>query len=277
MDLNSFKELFEIAEEKSLDVIFYKLLNFNDKTRKTKKYKYFEMGYLKKRVWDNVFSFDDVRDFLFDMNVTAPGKLFNRDFIADLRFPEGLIWEDNAFFIEMMINAKRVYFYDKYLYYRRMRETSIIHSFYEKYPDCITIFNLIADTTKKYGCYDEYKSTIFVKKLYTIFQRFSQTDNEYKWNFFNKIKEDFLNYPEDIESEEFFHEIKERYRVIFKSGISSETPEEFEYTVKNFDLKVKNDKLMNQIKEYKKSNNHILNSLSWKITNPLRKFSKKIK
>lgn len=69
----------------------------------------------------------------------------------------------------------------------------------------------------------------------------------------------------------------ERYRVIFEAGIYSQTPEEFEYTVKIFDLKMKNSELTKEINEYKEFNESIFNSTSWKVTKPLRKISTMLK
>ena len=277
LDLNTFQETYDIAEDKSTDVIFFKLINFDDETRKTSTFDYFEMDYLKNRVGDNVFSCEDVDDYLFRMNVTAPGKLFKHDLIRGLKFPEGLIWEDNPFFIELMFRVKRAYFYDKHLYFRRIRTNSITQSYTHKYVDCLTIGNMIADITKDYGCYDKYKAAIFRKKLYSTFKRFSSANPEDKDVFFNKINEDFSFYQQEIESEEFFYQLPERYRVIFEAGIYSQTPEEFEYTVKIFDLKMKNSELTKEINEYKEFNESIFNSTSWKVTKPLRKISTMLK
>lgn len=275
--LNAFKELYDIAEEKSLDFVFFKLINFDDETRLASTWSYFEMDYLKERVGDNIFSYDDAAEFLFRMNATAPGKLFKHEFIRGLKFPEGLIWEDNPFFIQAMIKAKRMYFYDKYLYFRRMRSTSIVHSYSSQYADCLIIFNMMAEITKDNDCYEMYKKTIFRRKLDRAFKWFIVTNPEDKWDFFNKIKEDFLKYQNEIESDEFFYEINEKYRVIFKAGIYCETPDEFEYTVKNYELSAKNSKLMKDIKKYKDFNESVLNSTAWKITKPLREISNRFK
>ena len=272
-ELNTFQEVFDIAEEKSLDFVIFKLLNFDDETRKTKPWDYFEMDFLKERVGDNVFSYDDVADLLFKMNVTAPGKLFRHEFIKDFRFPEGLMWEDNPFFLHAMLNAKRVYFYDKRLYLRRIRESSMVHSYTDKFSDGIVIFNMMEDIIKDHGQYEVFKLDLFKRRLYSTFKRFSASNPEDKQEFFNKIKEDWSNHQKEVESEDYLSQCWSRYRVIFYSALNSETPEEFDYTVRNFDLRHENSKLMNEIKKYKKFNQRILNSNSWKVTKPLRAMS----
>ena len=52
----------------------------------------------------------------FQLNVTSPSKFFKKSLIEDLRFPEGVIFEDNLFFTEAIFKAERVYFYKKHLY-----------------------------------------------------------------------------------------------------------------------------------------------------------------
>ena len=278
-ELESFEELYNIASEKKLDFVFFKLINFDDETKVKERYEYFDLEYLKDVVGDKVFNYNDVSNIVFSISVTAPGKLFNHDFIRGMRFPEGLIYEDNPFFIEAMFKAKRVYLYDKYLYNRRVRSTSLTRSNTEKISDCISIFNLLTDITKSFGLYDKYKVNLYYKKLYNTYRIFKLVNEEDKEDFFNKINEDFSNFQEEYESDPVFNALNNKLKLIFRSGIYSETYEEFELTIenhelrlKNKDLKKKNSNLKKEIKSIKTFNEQILNSNSWKITKPFRKF-----
>ena len=278
-ELESFEELYNIASEKKLDFVFFKLINFDDETKVKERYEYFDLEYLKDVVGDKVFNYNDVSNIVFSISVTAPGKLFNHDFIRGMRFPEGLIYEDNPFFIEAMFKAKRVYLYDKYLYNRRVRSTSLTRSNTEKFSDCISIFNLLTDITKSFGLYDKYKVNLYNKKLYNTYRIFKLVNEEDKEDFFNKINEDFSNFQEEYESDPVFNALNNKLKLIFRSGIYSETYEEFELTIenhdlrfKNKDLKKKNSNLKKEIKSIKTFNEQILNSNSWKITKPFRKF-----
>ena len=125
--LDTLNEVYELANSKSLDLLFFKLINFNEKRDKIK-LDYFEMEYIKDIVDGEVFDWHRVKDFLFKLPVTAPSKLFKRDLIKNIEFPEDVIFEDNVFFIRTILNAKRMYFYDKHLYFRRLRDESITNS-----------------------------------------------------------------------------------------------------------------------------------------------------
>lgn len=277
-ELEALEELYDIAHKKRLDFAFFKLINFDNETKIKEQYEYFDLQYLIDIVGDKVFGYKDVSDIVFSISVTAPGKLFKSKFIGNMRFPEGLIYEDNPFFIEAIFKAKRLYVYDKYLYNRRVRSTSLTRSNTEKFSDFIDISNLLIDITKKYGLYDTYKSTLYSKKIYNTHRIFKLVNEEDKPEFFEKIKADFSSLQEEYESDEVFNDLHDKLKLIFRSGIYSRDYKEFELTIDNYDLEASNKKLKKwnsnlekEIKSYKKFNNELLNSNSWKITRHIRK------
>ena len=159
-----------------------------------------------------------------DLAVTVPGVLFRRDLISNLKFPEDLIFEDNVFFTEAVFNAKRILFYNKHLYYYRMRKDSITNSG-SNFSDIIEIRNMIIDLAKKY---DNFYSYLYAKKLNLIKFRFSQTSDEFKEDFFNKIKIDFEKHKDEYESSEDFQNLPDDVKSIFYAGLDSKNYEEFE-------------------------------------------------
>lgn len=266
LEENTLMELYEIMESKSLDLLIFKIIDFDNETRELSKYSYFEMDLLKDRVGDDVFCYSDVKDLLFRISVTAPGKLYRRDLIEDIRFNEGLIFEDNAFFMEMFIKTKRVYFKDKYYYFRRIHKDSTIQSNFEKFSDVIPIYNIINDIIIKSGEYDEVKHKLFNRQCRDIFLRFSQVPEELKADFFDEIKRDFENKMERYENDGSLDLANKRSREIFFSAINSKTHEEFELSIEIFDLK-------REINKLQKENNKLAKKIP-KSTNPLKKLFK---
>lgn len=266
-----FEKMVNIAESKSLDLLLFKLIDFDDITREKSKYPYFDMDLLKETVGDNVFSYEDVKDILFRISVTAPGKLFKRELISDLRFQENIIFEDNPFFIEMFLNTKRAYFYDEYLYCRRIRDGSIISSNFEKFSDVIVAYNIILKIIKKYGKYEEQKGKLFHRQCRDIFLRFSQVPEDYKEDFFSKIKSDFLAKKEIYENDGTLEIASKRSREIFTKAIESKTAKEFELSIEVFDLNREISKLKKQNKKYDKK----IKELNSKPKTPLKKLFKR--
>lgn len=260
-ELTTFEELYGLSKEHDLDIIFFKLINFYEDTKEEYTRPYLDMVLLKETVDGNIFSWKDISDKLFGLSVTAPGKLFRHELIKDLRFPEGLIFEDNPFFIEVMFNAQRAYFHDRYLYHRRVRPDSITRSRTIKFADCLKIHDLLIEITKDNGHWDIYKETLLNMKFSNSFKSFKMVDEEYKEEFFNIIKEDFSSFDDE------FDLLNDRSKFIFQSALDCDYWDEFELTVDNYDL-------IREIRYYKNFNNLAMSSNSWKITKPLRMVNK---
>lgn len=279
-DLNAFEEILEITEEKELDFLMFKLINFDEDTYEKSEFGYFEMDFVKEIVGDRVFSFEDIGERFYYMSVTAPGKLFRHDLIRDLRFPQDLIFEDNPFFVEVMFNSKRIYFYDKHLYYRRIRSTSITQSSTDKFYHTIEIFNMINDITKRYGYFDRFQRILYRRKLSDTHRYLTLVNEEDKEFYFERMKEDFIKYQDEYLSSEAFYQIPRRLQLVFHSAIEVDNYREYELIIENFDWNFSNEeirkdnrKLNKEIGSLKEFNSKVLSSRSWKITEPLRKFA----
>ena len=269
LELNALEDLYHLSEDKKTDFIFFKIINFDDETgQKTNRY-YYDMPYLKKSVGDSVFNYNDVKDVIFDLPVSAPAKFFNKEFVSDIKFPEGILFEDNIFFIEAIFKSDRLYFYDEYLYDRRIHKNSITNSFKEGYLDFLEMNRLLVEKVKELGKYEEFKDKLYHKKVDNIFDQFKALDEDSKPVVYEAFKNDLLNYKNQYESDNIFlNEIDERLRCIYYSCMYSENYREFELAVDNFDLnrevvKLKKinsknlkaiAKLKKQIKEFESSN-----------------------
>ena len=278
-------ELYKVSVIYDVDFTISKLLNFDNKTGNIKTTPYYEMEYLKRLVGTRIFNFEDVKDKIFEMCVTAPGKLFKKEFIMQFKFEDGLLFEDNLFFIKCMLSADRVYFYDSYVYNRRLHDSSITSSYFSKFSDVLIIYDKIEQELKKFGVYDELKVQMFNRKCRTTFMRFTQVED--KDDFFRAIKSDFISKRDTS----ILEKCSQRSRCIYESALDSDTPDEFELKVKLYDMNIRNGKLdlknnrleiENQRLKIENENllknqKELLDSNSWKITEPLRNFKKFLK
>ena len=227
------EELYNICEEKELDVVISKLLNFDEDTGETLKSDYHDIKFLKKLVGDKVFDYTDLGEKLYNIPVTAPGKFYRYDLISDIEFPRGVIFEDNLFFTEVLFRAERIYFHDEYIYNRRVRMDSITTSNFSKFHDSIFILNNIISITKRHGHYEEFKFKLFRHKVKKIRNRFLQVPEEYKHDFFTKIKKDFTQYDLDLRKDDDYPEkFDGKTKYILYSAINSDNWEEFEQKVR---------------------------------------------
>ena len=115
--------------------------------------------------------------------------------------------------------------------------------------------------------------------------RFTQVED--KDDFFRAIKSDFISKRDTS----ILEKCSQRSRCIYESALDSDTPDEFELKVKLYDMNIRNGKLdlknnrleiENQRLKIENENllknqKELLDSNSWKITEPLRNFKKFLK
>ena len=198
-----------------------------------------------------------VKDKIFDMSVTAPAKFFKRDLIKNVKFPEGLIFEDNLFFIKMFFKARKVYFYNRYMYHRRIRKDSIMNSNFDNFSDCIVIYDLIEDHLRNIGVYDDFAESLFNRKCRDIFKRFTMVPEDLKNDFFMEIKDNFTKNKNSLQIDGTLKTCAERTLTIFQNALSSDTYHEFELSVNLFDLEMQYDKLKLQNDILKRENSKL--------------------
>lgn len=237
LNKNALEQMYNIAEDKSLDMLLFKIINFDDKTKEKQPTNYYDMEYLKEAVGEDIFSYKDLpQDMLFKIAVTPASKFYRSDLLTGIRFPMDLIFEDNVFFIETFIKSKRNYFYDEYLSNKRIREGSITHTPNESFMDFIGISEILIDITKTLGLYREYRKGLYNKVISNLYLRYSQVEPDIKQVFFEKIKEYFISKKEEYDNDEVFQESDRRIREIFYSAIESQNPREFELSIRCIDL-----------------------------------------
>ena len=272
LELAALEELYELSEKYSLDFAMFKLKNFNEKTKETIYDEYYAMPYLKKRVEDNVFDYSDGADIALRLAVNSPGNFFKREFVRDLKFPEGLLFEDNVFFTKALFKAERIYFYDKFLYNRRVREDSLSNKFSISVLDTIDISELLLDLINEYG-YVQYKKTLYNRIFSNIYNTFENTSKDHKADLFLEMRRRYLKFSEKWQKDEYFmNDLPKRLKHIYDSAVLSDSHEEFELRVKLYDkqrkinkLKKENKRIEKELEKVKKENDLIKSTKGFKF------------
>ncbi len=233
---DALEKMYDAAEQNSADIVFFKLLNFNDSSDEKYQTRYYDMEALSD-LKNTSFSYTDIPDYIFHIAVSIPGKFFRRDLLEGLEFVEGIIFEDNIFFIESLFKSDRMYFLDEYLYNRRVREGSITTS-KKNFTDYIYVSNRLIDITKENGMFDACKASLFDKIIINNYSRFTQSEGESKLEYFDRLKNDFLAKKEEYADDNVFEIIPSRPKEIFDSCIISENAREFDLSVKLIDANI---------------------------------------
>ena len=228
LDKTALEKAYTKASEKDLDFLMFKISNFYEDTKKKFNDDYYTMPYLKKKVGNSVFDYNNVTDIALELCVCPPGNLFKREFIEDIRFPEGLIFEDNVFFTHALFKATRIYFLDEFLYNRRKRYDSTSSTPLIKLLDTIKITNQLLDLTTEFH-HEKHKGELYYRIFPNMYAILKQTDKSKKQDYFERIKEDYETSKNQWENDDYFNnDLNPRYTHMFKCVLKNEKWNKFE-------------------------------------------------
>lgn len=269
LESTALEKLHDLSEKLDPDFIMFKLNNFDEGSGEPIIDDYYTMPHLKERVGDNLFNYDDVSDFALKLAVNVPGNFYNREFINDLRFPEGLLFEDNVFFTNALFKATKIYFYDEFLYHRRVRENSLSRSLS---LDTIEITDILLDLCEEY-CHPHHKRELYYRIFHNIYKVFDDAPEECKEDVFKGIKSRYKKFDAKWHEDDYFNnKLNPRYKNIFDSALQSDNHVEFQLRVELFEVNTKIRKLEKKNKKYtakinklKKENSNIKSTKGYRI------------
>lgn len=224
-----FEKLYSKAEKNNLDMVMCKIAAYDNQTREIKDF----LWYYKLGVFENfdkeIFNHKDTKEFTCNIAVTPYNKIYKNSLVKEnnILFPEGLIFEDEKFFYDTYLRAKKVSIVDEFLYYYRVnRKGSTVDIQKENdYSDLIPISKQIRQTFKETGDYEDYKILLANRFIHLQLARFTQTSPKYKEKFFNLLKKD-LN--EVLEDDVIANNLESDVRLRVDKILSSKTLKDFE-------------------------------------------------
>jgi len=128
--------------------------------------------------------------------VTVWNKLFKKQLIDQwgLRFPQGLLFEDNTFFVSYALHARHAYFIGEALYHYRQRCDSIMGKAADgkthRRADKLENFVLIYKHYEQHGALEEYKGVMnkFLNSyLFSDYRRNDRSGKKFVLDFATKI------------------------------------------------------------------------------------------
>ncbi|RAP47500.1 MAG: glycosyltransferase [Methanosphaera sp. rholeuAM6] len=227
---NTLELTYNKAEECNVDFVLFKAINYDHQSKEYYETKSYSMDEVYEKVKDNIFNYRDVEDLLFTISVTPWSKLYNRRFIRDnnIIFPEGLIFDDNIFFWEVLFNAEKVVFLNEFLFTRRYYSTSSTNNGDLRFLDSIKINELIWETFEKYNQFETHKKTLYNSRVLSLYTRFTKIKDEYRNVFFQQMKKSYMKILEDEQLfNDFMENLTEYNKNIFIQVLSTENSDDF--------------------------------------------------
>ena len=128
---NALELLHKKAEMENLDILIFKTIVYYEKEFKFGFESMYDMKFMSKYENKVFYHLDLKPEELFGIAISSWSKLYRKSFLVEnnIRYvDENLIQEDNPFYYECMLKAKRISFMDKYIYTRYRRQGSIMSS-----------------------------------------------------------------------------------------------------------------------------------------------------
>ena len=217
IDLNSIELLYENAKSRDLDLLFFQMSNYIQSSGEyisTDLYdiKCFEDNGIGD---DTIFNHESTQEFLFEIPVGPVSKLYKHQFLKtnNLRFIEGIFFEDNAFFYNTYFHCKKVGFLKKQLYFRRRHSESVTQTFDETKFDIVNATNSVLDVFNNHLVYEFYKKDVVNHTFSMLIEWFKKSPLNIRQKFYEKIKNEFIGFG-DLK-QDFSENLKENYNIIF--------------------------------------------------------------
>jgi Glycosyltransferases involved in cell wall biogenesis len=210
IELNMFKELYQDAINHNSDMVMCPICVFSENFEDLiYDFNYFNLEYFNEDFDNSVFDYSKAIDFFFSICVTPFNKIYKNEFLTkiNVKFPEGLIFEDNPFFYKTFLEAKRVSLVRKFLYHYRVNRSGSTILNFEKFFDIIDIHAFTREILSSHSSYNKLKIDSYNYIIRSILHRYFLVSEDYRAEFFELIKKDFLNFDlgkKDVNDLDFF-------------------------------------------------------------------------
>ena len=224
-----FEKLYTKAKDNNLDIAMCKIATYDNQTEEIKDNVWYYMLGVFRDFDKDIFNHKDTREFTCHIAVTPYNKIYKTTLLKEnnILFPEGLIFEDEKFFYDTYLRAKRVSIVDEFLYYYRInRKGSTVDTIKDNdFSDIVPISKLIRETFKETDNYEDYKILLSNRFIHLQLARFTQTSQKYKENFFNLLKSDL---EEVLADRTIYDNLESDVKLRVDKIINSESLNEFE-------------------------------------------------
>lgn len=187
------ERLYKNIEHYCSDFCFSGLFRYNEVTSQLMRWELIPNQEFQKIIKTPVFNEASVPPFyLFNSHVMAWNKMYRRSFIKNFKFPEGLSFEDNPFYFQCYLNAKRISYDLAPLYYYRVnRSDSIIEN--KDFRDLFKIYEMCENILHSTNKYEKYKTSFLLHKMNILFVRTINSSESTSQEMFNRLQNEFKN------------------------------------------------------------------------------------
>ena len=145
VEINMYEEMYNLAKEENADMVECDFI--------------WEWEYGKK-IFDTRREYETKEEMMRKPRVVAWNKIYKRENINKIRFPEGLIYEDMDFFYKLLPNLNKISYINKYFVHYTQREDSITNKQTEKVEYIFKILDNIFNYYIDQNLYNKYEKEL---------------------------------------------------------------------------------------------------------------------
>lgn len=189
VELDMFEKLYYQAKETDSDIVMCSMNTFEDGTNKIIVNTYNTLDIFNQKFFENSFTPQDTLNFIFNISVSPYNKIYRKNLIAknNIKFPESVYFEDNAFFFKSWLNAKKISLLNQKLYQYRKSTASTTKNDKNKL-DIFKTLDLTKNILEENNYYNRLKTDYFRYKSASLQYWFGSIQNKrIKFLFFIKL------------------------------------------------------------------------------------------
>ena len=290
LENDALEKAYSNAIRNDSDIVFFKFDQYKDNKFFTHSGPNLEMQFASVDFENFTFDWHDYRVGPFTGPFAPWLKLYKKEFLDAhecFKFPNDLNHNDVPFHVMTFLKASKISFVPEHLYrYRIDNAGSITNNRLKKYDHIFRIINIVEDFLLSEDYMEEFK------KEFDYFKA-----NRITYEIYGRPEEYFYLAKEELKSVDLSNELLPNDTSLKANTIlSSNSLEEYNYKIKvneeinglkrenislaeeinglksdNESLAKENKTLNEKLKKARDKNNEVLNSNSWKITEPLRR------
>ncbi len=182
-------DMFDQAKETDSDIVMCSMNTFEDGTNKIIVNTYNTLDIFNQKFFENSFTPQDTLNFIFNISVSPCNKIYRKSLIVknNIKFPENIYFEDNAFFFKSWLNAQKISLLNQKLYQYRKSTASTTKSDKNKL-DIFKTLDLTKNILEENNYYNRLKTDYLRYKSASLQYWFSSIQNKsIKLLFFIKL------------------------------------------------------------------------------------------
>ncbi|WP_407453239.1 glycosyltransferase [Methanobrevibacter sp.] len=176
----------------------------------------------------------DHRQLVSDLFKLSPNscQIYKKGSLGEIHFLEDVSFEDVPFFWEVLLSSERISLINEQYAHRHLEDDVEMNEI-----EVINLSNIVFDLFKKYDIQNEFNKDIINYKVHYIYQKYINSNEDYKQDFWLLIKDDYSKIKQDSAlHEEYMKNLDDNNKRFYTHVLQSRSAVELDYLEKYEDI-----------------------------------------